>query len=149
MTAKELQRLNRHELLEMLIAQTEKIEHLQHQLEAAESELHSKRITIENAGSIAEASLQLNGVFEAAQNAAEEYLENIKRMSEQRDAVLQKLQADAQKHAAAIIAEADAYSVKTRTEANDYWRQVSDKAQALLRDQESLRQLILGGRNST
>lgn len=149
MTVKELQRLNRHELLEMLIAQTEKIEHLQHQLEAAESELRSKRITIENAGSIAEASLQLNGVFEAAQNAAEEYLENIKRMSEQQDAVLQKLQADAQKHAAAIIAEADAYSVKTRTEADDYWQQVSDKAQALLRDQESLRQLILGGRNST
>lgn len=34
-------------------------------------------------GSIAEAALQLSGVFEAAQNAAELYLQNIKRLSEE------------------------------------------------------------------
>ena len=61
----------------------------------------------------------------------------------------QQLQADAQKQADAMIAEADAYRAKAYKDADDYWQQVSDKAQALLRDQESLRQLILGGRNST
>lgn len=34
-------------------------------------------------GSIAEAALQLSGIFEAAQNAAELYLRNVKRLSEE------------------------------------------------------------------
>ena len=149
MTEKELEHLNRRELLEMLIAQMEKNEQLQQQLEKVQSKLQSKYIAIQNAGSIAEASLQLNGVFESVQAAAEQYLENIKRMSDQQEQMAQQLQADAQKQADAMIAEADAYRAKAYKDADDYWQQVSDKAQALLRDQESLRQLILGGRNST
>ena len=118
-------------------------------VEKVQSKLQSKYIAIQNAGSIAEASLQLNGVFESVQAAAEQYLENIKRMSDQQEQMAQQLQADAQKQADAMIAEADAYRAKAYKDADDYWQQVSDKAQALLRDQESLRQLILGGRNST
>ena len=41
----------------------------------------SRRIELEKAGSIAEASLRLNGVFEAAQKAADQYLENLRRLS--------------------------------------------------------------------
>ena len=43
----------------------------------------SRRIELEEAGSIAEASLRLNGVFEAAQKAADQYLENLRRLSEE------------------------------------------------------------------
>ena len=43
--------------------------------------LNDRTITIENAGSIAEASLKLNKVFEAAQKAADDYLESIKSQS--------------------------------------------------------------------
>ena len=149
MTEKELRRLNRRELLEMLITKMKENEHRKQQLEETQSELQSKHIVIQNVGSIAEASLQLNGVFESAQAAAEQYLENIKRMSDQQDEITQKVHADAQKQAAAIIAEADAYSVKTHREADVYWQQVSDKVQSLLRMQESLRQLIQNGRNAT
>lgn len=42
----------------------------------------SRVIELENAGSIAEAALRLNGVFEAAQKAAEQYLMNVKRIGE-------------------------------------------------------------------
>lgn len=78
MTEKELKRLNRRELLEMLIIQEKKLERLQKKLEVAEAELNERRIAIEESGSIAEAALKLNGVFIAAQKAAEQYIENIK-----------------------------------------------------------------------
>ena len=147
MTEKELQRLNRRELLEMLISQMEKNEYLQQKLEEAEEKLSSRQIALQNAGSIAEASLQLNSVFESAQAAAEQYLENIAHMNEQQEKIAQRMNEEARKQAAAIVAEADAYSNKTRTEADAYWKQVSDKIQSLLQQQESLRQLLRTGRD--
>lgn len=39
----------------------------------------SREIELEEAGSIAEAALRLNGVFEAAQQAAEQYLMNVRK----------------------------------------------------------------------
>lgn len=43
----------------------------------------SRWIELEEAGSIAEAALRLNGVFEAAQRAAEQYLLNVKKAAEE------------------------------------------------------------------
>lgn len=82
MTEKQLKKLKRSELLEMLIEQKKINDELKLKLENAEAELKSRRIAIENVGSIAEASLKINGVFEAAQKAAEQYLENIKELNE-------------------------------------------------------------------
>lgn len=149
MTDKELKRLSRGELLEMLIAQASENEKLKQELEDAQAALQDRSIAIDNAGSIAEASLQLSGVFEAAQNAAEQYLANIQRMNDQQDLIAQKLQGDARKKAAAIVADADEYSRKIHEEADAYWQQVVTKARALLLDQDSLRQLILSGNNQT
>ena len=149
MTDKELKRLSRGELLEMLIAQASENEKLKQELEDAQAALQDRSIAIDNAGSIAEAFLQLSGVFEAAQNAAEQYLANIQRMNDQQDLIAQKLQGDARKKAAAIVADADEYSRKIHEEADAYWQQVVTKARALLQDQDSLRQLILSGNNQT
>ena len=38
---------------------------------------------MEQAGTMAEASMKLNGVFEAADRAARQYLENIRRIAEE------------------------------------------------------------------
>jgi hypothetical protein len=38
---------------------------------------------LENAGSIAEAALQLTGIFDKAQQAAELYLENVRRKADE------------------------------------------------------------------
>lgn len=46
--------------------------------ERMEEWLASRRIELEDAGSIAEAALRLNGIFEVAQQAAEQYLYNIR-----------------------------------------------------------------------
>lgn len=76
---KELKKLSRSDLLEMLIEQSKEVERLKAELEQANAELENRRITIENAGSIAEASLKLSGIFEDAQQAADLYLKNVKR----------------------------------------------------------------------
>lgn len=83
MTDKQLRKLNRRELLEMLITQTRRVEQLEKQLEEANKKLYDKMIIIENSGSLAEAVMKLNGVFEAAQNAAQQYLDNIQNMAQQ------------------------------------------------------------------
>ena len=81
MTDKDLKRLRRDELLEMLIAQSKRTEQLERELEEARAALQSRDIFLEEAGSIAEAALRINGVFEAAQAAAQQYLDNIRRIS--------------------------------------------------------------------
>ena len=78
MTEKELKRLNRRELLEMLIFQIKKNDRLQKRLDEALEELENRRIAIEESGTLAEAALKVNGVFEAAQKAADQYLDNIR-----------------------------------------------------------------------
>lgn len=83
MTDKELRRLSRSELLEMLIAQIEENEKLKRSLEEAQTALSNRQIAIDQAGTMAEAAMYLNGVFEAADRAAQQYLENIRRMAEE------------------------------------------------------------------
>lgn len=82
-TSKELPRMNRKELLELLVAQSKENERLRARLEEAEQQLAQRRLMIAQAGSIAEAALQINQVFEAAQNAADQYIENIKMQQEE------------------------------------------------------------------
>lgn len=80
MTEKELKRLNRRQLLELLIIQTERADDLQAQLTAAQEQLQAKTVALSKPGSIAEASMQLSGIFEVAQQTAEIYLENIRQL---------------------------------------------------------------------
>lgn len=82
MTDKKLRRLNRRELLEMLLQATEENEKLKEELQLTQQALNDKRIHIEFAGSMAEAALQINGVFEAADRAAKQYLENVRHIAE-------------------------------------------------------------------
>ena len=66
MTEKELRKLNRTELLEMLIAQSKRLSRVEEELSAAQKELERRKIAITTSGSLAEAALKLNGIFEAA-----------------------------------------------------------------------------------
>lgn len=142
MTDKELHRLSRRELLEMLIAQTAENDRLKTRLEQAEAQLRDRRIEIDKAGSLAEAALSLNGVFQAADAAAQQYLENIQRISGQQEAFCRALKEKAENEATQLRQEAQAYSEKVHAEADAYWKQVAARASKLLADQEALRQLI-------
>lgn len=78
MTDKELRRLSRMELIQLLIEQTEENERLQKELDEAMEKLNDRRLLLSNAGSIAEAAVQINGLMETAQRTADLYLENVK-----------------------------------------------------------------------
>ena len=72
-----LRKLSRLQLLELLAQQERELNTLRKELAEKEAQLAKRRIIMENSGSIAEAALKLNGIFEAAQRAADDYLESI------------------------------------------------------------------------
>ena len=132
----DLKKLSRLELLELLLEQTKRADALERTLAETRTQLENKQLDIDEAGSIAEASLRLNGVFSTAQDAAHEYLENIRQLSDRQKSVCAGIEADAQKKAEAMLEEAQAEcdrmleeAEKTRAEAEQILRQAKDKAQ--------------------
>ncbi len=103
MTEKELKRMSRIELIEIIAAQKKQEQELKKQLEQAQKMLEERSVKIANAGSIAEAALSLNGVFEAAQAAADTYLQSIYSAN----AELGDLRLHAQREYERILAAAD------------------------------------------
>lgn len=82
MTEKELLKLKKSELLEIMLAQSKEIDKLRAKLAKVQAQLAEREIAIKESGSIAEASLKLNKVFEEAQKAADQYVENVKMKTE-------------------------------------------------------------------
>lgn len=103
MTDRELRRLSRADLLEMMIALSKENEQLRLELVETQQRLADRIVSLEKAGSIAEAALQLNGVFEAAQNACEQYIENIRVRSER----CEQLEIETQEKCARMLEEAE------------------------------------------
>ena len=82
MTDRELRGLSRRDLLELLVAKEQENQQLRQELEQARAELNNRQIDIAQAGTMAEAALLLNGIFDAADRAARQYLENIRLRAE-------------------------------------------------------------------
>lgn len=78
MDKKSLKRIKRKELLEIMLEQAKRIKELEDKLDLTTKELENKKITINESGSIAEASLKLNNIFTDAQSAIDQYLDNVK-----------------------------------------------------------------------
>ena len=82
MTDRELRRLKKEEILEIMLAQSREIDRLKSRVAQLEKELHNKNIRIREAGSIAEAALSLTKVFEEAQRAADLYVLNVQKKAD-------------------------------------------------------------------
>lgn len=76
-TYKQLRQLSRIELLSILYEQERELTRLRAKCEQTEAALLEKRIKLESCGSIAKAALELSGVFEAAQTAADLYIQSV------------------------------------------------------------------------
>ena len=78
----DLKHLRRSELIDLIYEMKKREIELQTRLDEAEAKLQAREITIEKAGSNAalrsDAAVQLSGVFQAAQEAADSYLKSIK-----------------------------------------------------------------------
>lgn len=106
MTDKEFKRLSRAQLIDIIYQLQLQVDELEERNKTLETALEDKRLRIENAGNIAEAALVVNDCFRSAQNAADQYLAEIKAMYDEVDLQRQKMIADAQAEAEQIVANA-------------------------------------------
>ncbi len=83
MTEKELKSLRRSDLLEILLELSKENQELREQLQDAHKKLQDRQILIEESGSLAQAALKLNRIFEDAQAACEQYELNVRLRCEQ------------------------------------------------------------------
>ena len=130
---------------------------------SAQKELKMRKIAIDEAGSIAEAALQLNGVFEAAQASCEQYMDNIRTLSDRQEAVCRRREEDSIQRAAARLSETERRCAameaetkekcenmlaKAKTESEAYWKDVSRKLQAFCSEHAEVRDLLTFSRNN-
>ena len=105
MPDRELRRMSRTELVEIIFALKQSEDQLKAENDALKAQLADRQIRIENAGSIAQAALELNRVFEAAQAAADEYLASVRTSSPKPDAISDALREQARADAEAEVRE--------------------------------------------
>ena len=82
MINKELRKLNRRELIEIIYQMKKNEQKMQEEIDALQAELQDKRLRLSDAGSIAEAAVSVTNIFSAAQAAADLYLQEIACMKE-------------------------------------------------------------------
>ena len=117
MTDKQLRKLSRTELLELLLEQTQEVERLQNLCDRAIKQLENRRLVLDETGSIAMASLQLNGVFESAQKAADQYLYNVQQMTEEKQRRLEQMEARTREKCDQMLEDARQEAARIREEA--------------------------------
>ena len=123
----ELRKLNRKQLLELLLTQTKRVEELEEELKKSEAALRNRKMTELQAGNIADAAIRLNSVFEAAQAAADQYVENIICKSNLLDENLQTAEEEARKKAADMITEAEIKCYEREQRAEARLKEMEDK----------------------
>jgi hypothetical protein len=104
MTDKEFKRLSRAQLIEIIYKLQLELDKVNEEKQALSSELADKRLRLSNAGNIADAALEINNCFRSAQDAAEQYLNEIKAIREETMAERRQILAQAQAEANAIVA---------------------------------------------
>ena len=114
MTDREFKQLNRAQLIDVIYQLQLQVDELNGQKQKLEAAIADKRLRISAVGSIAEAALEINDCFRNAQNAADQYLSEIKAIRE-----------DAEERRAKLLGEA-------RTEAEEILARAKEEAEALL-----------------
>lgn len=157
MVEKELKRLKKVDLLELLISQSRENEQLKEQLEQAQAQLAKRQLDLEQTGSIAEAALQVSGIFQVAQDAADQYLENIRQRSERQDEICAQRDQASQEQADRLLAETKAKckamedEIKAKCQhlieeaaqkAKECWADLSEQTEHMLDARKELQALL-------
>lgn len=149
----ELKRLSRVELLEIIYELQKQHEETAIQMEQMQAELDTRKRNIRKSESIAEAAICINGVMEAAQAAADQYLVSVKAatvgLESQLDAVEKRRQTilhEAEEQAAETIrgAQREAKKIVAEAEyiAEEKLAYVEKQAKELLAAHDDLRSLM-------
>ena len=132
MTDKELRKLRRDDLLQILIDQQKQIDALKAELQLSKEALNNRDMAIQESGTLAEAALKMNGVFDAAQSAADEYVAQMRKKADEMAAEAEKKAEEARKQAENMVrnarSEAEHILSQARSEASDLARQAQAAA---------------------
>lgn len=135
MTERELKKLSRSDLLELLLRQTQETESLRRDLQDARDRLDSRELEINQAGSIAQAALELNHVYQATQDACAQYLENIQNLSGRQEELCAQMEAETR-------AKCDRMLAQAKKEADAYRQAAEDQVEKLFAPYTGLRKLL-------
>ena len=120
----DLKKLKRDELMDIIYELQKRDEQNEVLITKMKAKLEERDIKLKEAGNIAEASLKLNGVFEAAQASAEQYLASLKASN----ADLEKKIADAEGQRNSIIQNANEKAAQIIMAAEERAKALVDKA---------------------
>ena len=105
--ALEAERSRSAELAETIRDEQAAHAHAQEKIEALTQQLSDRVILKDNAGTLADAAIQINGVLAAAQSAADQYLENIERLHREQEKSCATMEAESMEKAAQMISDAE------------------------------------------
>ena len=157
MTEKEIRRLSRADLLEMLIEQSVELETLREKCAQAEQKLEKRELNMAKVGTLAEACLRFNGVFDAADAAAQEYMEAVRVRMETQRMICDELERESQELAEKMEQETirrcsrleeetkiqcAEMLKKAKAESEAYWDQISAKLDAYYEQHVGLREML-------
>lgn len=134
MTQKEMRRLTRKQLLELLLAQTQQVNQLQETVDSLTAQLNECTIAAPAVGTIDDAPMHLSHVFEAAKLAADVHLVKLRKYEE----YCAQLETQARERAQMIIQEAREKSAKIQDDANTYWEQTKQLVNECLKQVDTL-----------
>lgn len=135
MDEKALNNLSIAELRTLLLSQQQELQELRTQLQELQSQLDNRQLALQEAGSIAQAALQLSGIFENAQQAADHYLENVESLHARQEADYQQRLAEAEQQAQELLQSTQKkcrdMEHAARTKSDYYWDVLSHKISCL------------------
>ena len=172
---KDLRRMKRKKLLEVLLDSSEEnqqlrgtIDDIQLQNRQLRASLEDKQLKINRAGTLAEASVLLNGVVESTQAAAQQYLDNLEDLYHREQVVCQQKEEEAQRQVQDMLTKAtlqceqmvndaaetcaemekqsqticNAMRQQARLEADRYWADVTNRLETFYDSHKGLREML-------
>lgn len=170
-----LKNFGRKELLELMLEIRHENEHIVKQAQDISDQnrilleqLKDKKIKINKAGTLAEATFLLNGVYESANVAAQQYLDNLQDLYNREKMQFEQKEADASKQAQQMLDDAaqqcerlikstqercqamenearttcEAMKLSAKAEAESYWKELSTRLETFYQSHEGLKALL-------
>ncbi|MEA4954339.1 MAG: hypothetical protein VB096_02320 [Pseudoflavonifractor sp.] len=146
MTDKEIRHLGKTELLHILRDQADELEQLRTQIAELQSKQKARAIQIKECGSIAEASLQINQIFQAAQAAADQYLISIREKEASAEESARQAETAAKEREEAQIRAAEIKCLQMEAESRKksvaYWDALQLQLEQFYKSHEGLKDML-------
>lgn len=121
MTDKEFKRLRRSDLIDIIYEYQKNEEKMAAEIKELKEKLEAQEMKISKAGSIAEAVVSLNDLFETAQRTADQYIQKLQEANRDTEKQRDEIIAEAHREAARIRRKAEVGSAnkKSKKAVND------------------------------